>query len=153
MGSIKRILCAVDFSEATPSTAAYARELAKTMDAQVLVVFAAQSLSRYMLFNVPESSAENLVQTVMSSAKEQMDEVLLTHFQDVNAEGLVETGYPAEVILSVAEGKDCDLIVMGTHGRSGWDRIMFGSVAEKVVKASRIPVLTVPPKQRGSEKA
>lgn len=147
MSSMKRILCAIDFSEATASTTACARDLAKALDAEVLVVFAAQSLSRYMLFNVAESTAAEFDDSVFKSAHEQMDGVLATRFEGVNARGLVEVGYPAEAILSVAEKRKCDLIVMGTHGRSGWDRIMFGSVAEKVVKASRIPVLTVPPRK------
>jgi nucleotide-binding universal stress UspA family protein len=57
----------------------------------------------------------------------------------------VVTGYAAEEILGVAEGEDADMIVMGTHGRKGIDRILFGSVAEKVVKGAKCPVLTVRP--------
>ena len=57
----------------------------------------------------------------------------------------VVVGYAAEEILSLAENEDADLIVMGTHGRKGIDRILFGSVAEKVVKNSSRPVLTIRP--------
>ena len=55
------------------------------------------------------------------------------------------TGYAPEEILKAAEENHCDLIVMGTHGRKGIDRIIFGSVAEKVVKTSPVPVLTIRP--------
>ena len=58
--------------------------------------------------------------------------------------GLV-VGYAAEEILKTAVKENCDLIVMGTHGRKGIDRILFGSVAEKVVKRSSVPVLTIRP--------
>ena len=54
-------------------------------------------------------------------------------------------GHPAEVIAREAEDRGADLIVMGTHGRKGIDRILFGSVAEKVVKNASMPVLTVRP--------
>ena len=57
----------------------------------------------------------------------------------------IVTGYPAEEIIKLAESENVDLIVMGTHGRSGIDRILFGSVAEKVVKNASKPVLTIHP--------
>ena len=56
-------------------------------------------------------------------------------------------GYAAEEILSRAREEKADLIVMGTHGRKGIDRILFGSVAEKVVKNADMPVLTVRPSE------
>ncbi|MBO4369276.1 MAG: universal stress protein, partial [Desulfovibrio sp.] len=63
----------------------------------------------------------------------------------VDAQGQVLIGYAAEEILNRATEENADMIVMGTHGRKGIDRILFGSVAEKVVKNARIPVLTIRP--------
>jgi nucleotide-binding universal stress UspA family protein len=146
MGKIGNILCAIDFSDYSPEITEYVRELAESLNASVVVVYAAQSLNRYMLFNVAETAVKDFTDTMVSGARERMDKVLEETFRDVDAKGVVETGYPAEVILTAARENDCDLIVMGTHGRSGWDRIVFGSVAEKVVKTSNIPVMTVPPK-------
>jgi nucleotide-binding universal stress UspA family protein len=57
----------------------------------------------------------------------------------------VREGFPAEVILSKADELNCDVIIMGTHGRKGFDNIIFGSVAERVIKTSPIPVLVVNP--------
>ena len=65
----------------------------------------------------------------------------------MSAAGLVVTGYPAEEILKVAADRKADMIVMGTHGRTGIDRIIFGSVAEKVVKTAACPVLTIKPRE------
>jgi nucleotide-binding universal stress UspA family protein len=59
--------------------------------------------------------------------------------------GKVLTGYAAEEILAAITNEKADLLVMGTHGRKGIDRILFGSVAEKVVKSATCPVLTVRP--------
>ena len=67
------------------------------------------------------------------------------HFPGLSVEGLVRAGYPAEEILRLAEARHADMIVMGTHGRTGFDRMLFGSVAEKVVMAAACPVLTVKP--------
>jgi nucleotide-binding universal stress UspA family protein len=147
MGRIKRILCALDFSDDTSGIAEYARELAEAVDAGVVVLYVAQSMNRYTLFNVTEAAVKDFVDTVASGARDRMDEAIAKQFEGIRAEGVVDMGYPAEVILSVAEERNCDLIVMGTHGRAGWDRIVFGSVAEKVVKAARVPVLTVPPRK------
>ena len=55
------------------------------------------------------------------------------------------TGYAAEEIFGMAAKENVDLIIMGTHGRKGIDRILFGSVAEKVVKGAKCPVLTIRP--------
>ena len=74
-----------------------------------------------------------------------MNAFVKEHFDQMDVEGKVVTGYPAEEILGIAEDEKCDMVVMGTHGRKGIDRILFGSVAEKVVKSSTVPVLTVRP--------
>ena len=65
-------------------------------------------------------------------------------------DGLVEEGHPAERILRYAKEHKIDLIVMGTHGRRGLNRILLGSVAEEVVRRSPVPVITV--RMAGDEK-
>jgi len=62
---------------------------------------------------------------------------------DCNSEFRLEEGDPAEKILHVAQEVPCDLIVMGTHGRTGLGRLLMGSVAEKVLRRAPCPVLTV----------
>jgi len=63
--------------------------------------------------------------------------------EDVPVEAVVVDGSPSKEIVQYAEREDCDLVVMGTHGRGGIDRLLLGSVAERVVRSSRVPVLTV----------
>jgi len=63
--------------------------------------------------------------------------------RDVDVETAVVEGSPSREIITQAEETDCDLVVMGTHGRGGIDRLLLGSVAEKVVRGSSVPVLTV----------
>jgi nucleotide-binding universal stress UspA family protein len=62
---------------------------------------------------------------------------------DVAVETALLDGSPAREIVDYAEGADCDLVVMGTHGRGGIDRLLLGSVAERVVRTTTVPVLTV----------
>ncbi|WP_320171418.1 universal stress protein [Maridesulfovibrio sp.] len=145
MVTIKKILCAVDFSEHSPVVADYASTLAKTMGAEILCLYVAPSLDQYVGFHVPPSSIENFVGEIVTGADSTMETFIEENFKDVTVNGKVVTGYAAEEILSFAASEAADLVVMGTHGRAGIDRILFGSVAEKVVKSSKCPVLTVRP--------
>lgn len=145
MADIKKILCAVDFSEYSPTVADYANMMAKASGAKILVLYVAPSLSQYVGFHVPPSSIESFVGEIVTGAEDTMNAFVKENFGDADVEGKVVTGYPAEEILSISEDEKCDMVVMGTHGRKGIDRILFGSVAEKVVKNSVAPVLTVRP--------
>ena len=147
MASVKKILCAVDFSESSPQVAEYAATLAAATKAEILCVYIAPSLAEYVGFNVPQAALDTFVGDVVSSADTSMHDFLSEHFKGLSAAGLVVTGYPAEEILKVAADRKADMIVMGTHGRTGIDRIIFGSVAEKVVKSALCPVLTVKPRE------
>ena len=91
-----------------------------------------------------ENSFE-LGHSVDAMSQAEMKAFVEENFQGVEAEGKVLVGYASEEILRHSVEDGCDLIVMGTHGRKGIDRILFGSVAEKVVQNSTIPVLTVRP--------
>lgn len=145
MATIKKILCAVDFSDHSPVVADYASTLAKTMGAEILCLYVAPSLDQYVGFHVPPSSIENFVGEIVSGADSTMETFIAENFKDVTVNGKVVTGYAAEEILSLSESEGADMVVMGTHGRAGIDRILFGSVAEKVVKSAKCPVLTVRP--------
>ena len=145
MPTLKTLLCAVDFSESSPRVADYAAALAAATKAEVVCLYVAPSLAEYVGFNVPQASLDSFVDDVVTSAEQSMTEFTAAHFKDVPVRGLVLAGYPAEEILRAAEKHHADLIVMGTHGRTGIDRIIFGSVAEKVVTAAPCPVLTVKP--------
>lgn len=147
MPSIKKILCAVDLSEHSHMVADYAIALAKALDAEITVLYTAPSLSQYVGFHVPPSSIENFVGEIVTGAEQSMDEFIAEVFTDpdVKAKGVILSGYAAQEIIGYATTNNMDIIVMGTHGRTGIDRILFGSVAEKVVKTATMPVMTVRP--------
>ncbi len=145
MTKIKNIMCAVDFSEMSAKVASYAQLLSKSLNAPVKVVYVAPSLSQYVGFHVPPTSIENFVGEIVSGAEKTMDSFIQENFSDIDVSGRVLSGYAAEEILNYAGEENIDLIIMGTHGRKGIDRVLFGSVAEKIVKSASIPVMTIRP--------
>ena len=147
MAELRKIICAVDFAEFSPQVADYARTLAKAFQGEVHVLYIVPTMSHYVGLQVAPSSIENFVGEIITGAEETMNKFIQDHFSEVSVQGKVITGYAAEEILRYAEEQNMDLIVMGTHGRKGIDRILFGSVAERVVKSSTIPVLTLRPQK------
>ena len=145
MPVLKKILCAIDLLEQSESVAEYAVMLARLADASIVAVYAAPTLTQYTGFHGPPNTIDNFVGEIVSGAEKSMSEFVAQHFAGVDARGIVVVGYAAEEILAVAEKEQVDLIVMGTRGRKGIDLILFGSVAEKVVKNAACPVVTIRP--------
>ncbi|MFP4315070.1 MAG: universal stress protein [Desulfovibrionales bacterium] len=146
MAEIKKILCAVDFSEATTSVAEYASLMARSLNAELLLLYVAPSLRRYAAYQGEILSIDTLISQIKTGAEKEMETLIRARFSDLpHVRGMVLSGYPPEMILETARQQQIDCIVLGTHGRRGMDAILFGSVAEKVVKKSPIPVLTVRP--------
>lgn len=150
MLNIKKILCAVDLSEHNHVVAEYAVALGKAFDAEITVFYATPNLSHYVGFHVPPSSIENFVGEIATGAEQSMDEFIAANFTapGIKVKGVILSGYAAQEIIDYATGNAMDVIVMGTHGRTGIDRVLFGSVAEKVVKTSAVPVMTIRPKEQ-----
>ncbi len=145
MVEIKKVLCAIDFSEVSPMVAGYAHSLAKAFGAEVILLYSAPSLNQYVSFHVPPNSIETFVGEIVTGAEQSMESFISLYLPDVNVTGRVVSGYAAEEIVKCADEENVDMIIMGTHGRKGIDRILFGSVAEKVVKSANCPVLTLRP--------
>lgn len=145
MAEIKNILCAIDFSEMSSKVASYAQTLAEALDANVHLIYVAPSLDQHTSFNVPLTSVQNFVDQIVTEAESKMEIFIKENFKIKNVKGEISRGYADEEILKMAGRENVDLIIMGTHGRKGVDRILFGSVAEKVIKSSKIPVLSIRP--------
>jgi nucleotide-binding universal stress UspA family protein len=146
MKKFKNILVPVDFSEVSPKIAPVAYQVAETNDASVHLLFVARIFHHYADIYVDIGSIEALQGEVIRGAEKKMDEFVEAHFKghpDVTAK--VVFGDPSEEILRYADSENMDLIIMGTHGRKGLERVFFGSVAEKVIKMSPIPVLSINP--------
>jgi nucleotide-binding universal stress UspA family protein len=140
MKPVQTILHPTDFSERSGHAFRYACLLARDLGARLVVL--------HVLAPPPAAFAGELMSYVPPSDKTQ-DELwgklhqVVAEEPGVEVEHFLEEGMPAEVILRVAETTPCDLIVMGTHGRTGLGRVLMGSVAEEVVRKAPCPVLTL----------
>jgi nucleotide-binding universal stress UspA family protein len=139
---IKNVLVPVDFSENSKKILEAAGYFSGICQAQIHVVFVVQSFDDYSGFFVPHMPVAKFEEEMVQAAEEKMEGFLLGH-SNVKAKVLV--GDVGEEIIRHAEESGMDLIVMGTHGYKGLEKVMFGSVAEKVVRSSPCPVLTINP--------
>ncbi len=119
----------------------HAIELADVHDATIHAVYVVNTAS---LSNLPlETTMDGVSEGLRAEGTAALDEVERRVSEAVPLERVTLEGSPAREIVEYATAADSDLIVMGTHGRSGVDRLLLGSVAERVVRRSRVPVMTV----------
>jgi nucleotide-binding universal stress UspA family protein len=135
-----RILVPTDGSSGADRAVEHAIDLAKTYGAQLHALYVVNVASLSAEVNSPEV-IENFEQRGGEVTYEVAEQATDAGVEDVREE--VVHGVPHEVILEYAEDEGMDLIVMGTHGHTGLDRYLLGSVTEKVVRTSDVPVLTV----------
>jgi nucleotide-binding universal stress UspA family protein len=140
MQSIQRILCPIDFSETSSAAVALADRLAAALGAEVVLAHA---------FDVPETySSKGQYRPADPAVAARLEDVKLAA-PAARVKRILHAGLPGEVICWLAQDQQCDLIVMGTHGRTGLAHLFLGSVAEFVLRHARCPVLTVRPRPAG----
>lgn len=144
-----RILIPTDGSVPATDAARKGVELATEHDATVHVLSSVEPIPLGKFSTGPEpASAEHseIVEEQQTEANDAIDSIVeLCEEHDVDAIEALVYGDPHQAIVDYVEEEDIDAIVMGTHGRSGAERLIIGSVAEKVVRKSPVPVVTVRP--------
>lgn len=144
MANIKKILFPTDFSDNSNYAFDYALDLAKKFGARLYILHVIHELIDTTGFYVPNISLDQLQTDLVKGAEEMMDRFIKEKMGDFKEyETMNIIGLPHIEVMNVAKDKGIDMIVMGTHGRTGIDRVLFGSTAEKVVKKAPCPVLTV----------
>ncbi|MBN1958919.1 MAG: universal stress protein [Desulfuromonadales bacterium] len=144
MKEFRTILVAVDFSDSSNNAFQMALAMARKFAAKLYVLHVINEPVDLRGFYVPHISFEKLEEEIEEGAKKMMESFCRKNLHDFdNFECLIVPGLPYEQIIGQAEEKTADLIVLGTHGRTGLDHVLFGSTAEKVVRKSPYPVLTV----------
>jgi nucleotide-binding universal stress UspA family protein len=139
------VLHPTDGSEASRAAADHAIDLA-----------AAHGATLRLLYVVDTGTlAADDYGTVLLDSLEQSGQAALDDLAEraaaagVECDSAIETGTPHREILADAEASGADLVVMGTHGRTGLDRFLLGSVSGRVVRSADVPVLVVPPEREG----
>jgi nucleotide-binding universal stress UspA family protein len=149
---IKKILFATDFSEGSRNALPYALDVALRHGAKIYIVHVIYDVAKTTGWYVPHASAEELYTDLEKGARKELEKTFIDEMRKFkDYEYLVLKGTPYEEITRFAEENKVDLIVLATHGRTGLDRLLFGSTAEQVVRYAPCPVLSVRlPKHTGA---
>ncbi len=147
---VERILFSTDFSEGSFHALPFATDMAKHYNAKLYILHVVYDIARVTGWYVPHISTEEIYKEMVSWADKEMEKCCVEDLQGfTNVEKVIARGVPSEEIIKFATEKEIDLIVIGTYGRTGLDRIIFGSTAERVVRRAPCPVMTVKlPKHR-----
>lgn len=142
MNKIRRILAPTDLSDLSCVGVRYAMEMARDLSAEVIVLNVVPVGEDW----VPPKSA--VVRDLLANETEALDKFLADKLADelnlVEIRKRVEFGSAISNIIEMAEREKADMIVMATHGRTGLNHILLGSVAEKVIARAACPVLVIP---------
>lgn len=141
---IRKILAPTDFSDLSLQTLGEAAELAAHFQADLLILYVVPPIPTLppdpsYSFEVPAYQ-----EALHQNAEERLKEIAAEKVpKEVPCQTRVSYGDPAQEIVRIAQEARADLIVIATHGLTGWRHLVFGSVAEKVVRLARCPVLTI----------
>jgi nucleotide-binding universal stress UspA family protein len=140
----KRICCPIDFSDASRAAMEVAADLAKRFGAE-LVLLHAYPIPGYTFPDGSAVASSRMLQELADEAARHLEEWRQLAVKAGAKRVVVETavGDPAGEIVRLAQETKADLVVMGTHGRTGIEHALMGSIAERVVRRAKCPVLTV----------
>ena len=146
MADIKKILFATDFSDNSRYALTFAISFAQKYDAMLYVLHVIQqpSYPLGMYAEISFDAMDKFSQSISEAVQKEMQTLKEKDLQGCpKYECLIVHGTPFLEILRTAREKNVELIVVGTHGRTGLDHVLFGSTAEKVVRRAPCPVLSV----------
>jgi nucleotide-binding universal stress UspA family protein len=141
---IKKIVCPTDFSDPSYEGLKVAGEFAEHFSAELIlvnVIFPGPIVPGAAVpgFHIP-AALKAMQETAEKALKDLTRQPML---ENISVRTLVISGKPAYEIVNLAVEENADIIVIATHGESGWQKFLFGSVTEKVVRMASCPVLTV----------
>lgn len=159
---MKNVLIALDYDPTAEKIAESGYELAKALDAQVTllhvisnaVYYSTRAYSPIMGFAgfTPAEPVEVEQTAYLKDAAYNYLENSRNHLGDINIRTIVKEGDFADTILETAQLVDADLIVLGSHSRRWVEKIVMGSVTEKVIRNSKIPLLIIPTKKEDEDR-
>lgn len=143
MTKFRFIVCPTDFSATAHRAAQYAAELAKTFGAQLTLLHVVPEMTYPMRSLGTVTAFPNLREELHKRAQEELDEERRKLDPAAKIATVLRDGEAHEAVLHYATENNADLIVIGTHGHTGLKHMLLGSTAERVVRLSKCPVLTV----------
>lgn len=145
MAEIKTVVIPIDFSSTMDKVIDYATSVADQFGAKIHFLYIVNDFKGYEML-LAHPSFNELTRDLKIKSGERMEDLVAeySHLKG-GAAGTVEIGDPAEEIIAFAKEINADMIIIGTHGVKGFERMIIGSTAEKVVKNAPCPVLTFNP--------
>jgi nucleotide-binding universal stress UspA family protein len=146
MNKFTKILFPVDLSDTMPKIVPFVTTMAKQFESKIHLLFVARVFQYFTGMYVPYPSIDKFESEIVEGAEKRLLEFKDEYFETFpETKTMVVSGGAAEEILKYIQTEGIDLLIMGTHGRKGLDKIIFGSVAEQVVKSASVPVLMINP--------
>ncbi len=139
----KKILVPTDGSRGVEKAINCATAIALAFDAKVYLLLVVEPPA--LLFEYANVAEKQIIEAMQQEGQRVLEKAAEVIRQSgvAEVETVLRTGMPAKAILDFVDEAKIDLIVMGTHGRRGLDRVLLGSVTEEVVRLSKVPVMTV----------
>lgn len=146
MLEIKKILFPIDLTENSSKILPHVLSVSEKYNSTIYLLHVVHDLLRWGHSYVPHTSMKRFQEEAIEGAQKAIEKICDEQLQSCpNFQRMIVSGDPAEEILKTIESESIDLVIMGTHGRKGLEHVIFGSVAENVVKKSPVPVLTINP--------
>jgi nucleotide-binding universal stress UspA family protein len=146
---INSILVPIDFSVHSKNALKYAVPLARQFDASLHLVYVVEPTIYPADLGFGQVVLPGIEDELRQKGQAELHELIAKEIgRSVRATSAVRTGTPSQEILTEAEERGVDLIVVATHGHSGVEHMLFGSTAERIVRKSHCPVLTIRPGQQ-----
>ena len=141
----KKILFPIDLSEISVAVMSFVLSIAEKYESEIHAVYVARDMTYFAELDVPHPSIYSFSQDVKKGAEQKMKAFCEKNLLMDGASCEVLIGDPSTEIVNYVEDNDIDLVIMATQGRKGLNRLVFGSVAARVVRNSPVPVLTIKP--------
>ena len=139
-----RIVVPTDFSGCSEEAWALARRIAGAVGAEIVLVHVFVEPPSYGEASFPVDSVWQVIESARKWVEQELEKWAdAARENGISVRTLVRTGSPYQEIVDLATDERADLVVMGTHGRSGMSRLLLGSVADRIIRLAPCPVLTV----------
>lgn len=149
MKAIEKILFPVDLAEANENLVPHVRNMVEKFNAELSVLYVMRPFQYFSDIFLAEYAIQDFnafEAQILAASRQKMDELVSAHFGQLDrVQGEVLLGEPVDTILQFITDRGIDMVVMGTRGRKGVGRVLFGSVAARVIKWAHVPVLVVNP--------
>lgn len=140
-----KILVAVDFSNFCEQVLECTAKQLKCTGGKAVVVYAVPSYLEFASDSIPHEYLDKIIREQVSDGKDKMAGILPRYFPEGSYSTHIVQGYPTDAILQVARDEHVDMVIVGSHGHRGIEATLLGSVAEKIIRKSHVPVLVVRP--------